>query len=1371
MATRASVRRVLGFLAPVLVASLGVSCSDSFDASRSLPPRGTLGEELFGVMCDRVGGQSLHEDLTGASFHDICHRRADGTFADHVDQTALPPLVDGQPDLDGKPVPLAKQQQDRAYGVARLETLARHRPDLIAALDATFPDIQVPIKDLGNADPTKSCNPPAASGEGPLHTELANLLGRFQNLYDDGTIPQSTESIGSVVNAFKAAPDAQQAWAVYDARAGYRPIDLTLGAARPIIAYPNLRDFANATLSLLSADSNPYDPNAQHDASGNRIPVPGPAYQQLEALMAAAHAELANATVDPTPPPLVVTSDPQTGRTVLSRPRTDLELLQTILYDQKPAYGGGTSFYIAQRDPRGYALVPLVGGKVPAPFVDMDGDGLADVDGLGQFVTSNGQPAPSPFFAVGAPDALARDAFGRALAAPGGKLLYGYIDTSHTFTASLVHDLEPLVDPNPADNHETVMDLMAGAHVVIGARKQGATKAYADGSTVTYTGFDTNASPLLDLVYALGQILADPTTDDTLTFARTLVANDTGGVARVVGDGLYAKSLADKATTAHIPPTSTLWDEMIDVAVQIDKEPGLLEDVLRALGDDASLPLGNAFAAYGANLDRISYDRNALNGPPFDFATMDGSSPKTPVDRTKPDTGVNRSEMQRFLQAIHDTNGVTACNKQGAVVHAHDVSIPIIGNQDIDIPYGPNNNALVAALLSSNYGNKKTFNECEVFKIDNLAAFYLDSIVGAGSLYFRDNFVRNGSLGGLGAATVGLIEQSSGIGFDGTDGGDTYNGPALTTPGFWDTAGSKTFRPKPGWLDRLVFFDLANDSPNPGGPNYRTNHFLADLQGADIGTSICPERVIPDPCAASGSTCAGAPDIASDKNVHGLRSCPDGDWLFQRDQDATFVWEDEGFYGAVTPLVSAFALAKNPTTGKPRHREDLFIELMDVLHKHWQSAQGAQSSTGAGECTLSLSPAVNCARDGADSYEPLLAQIFSSDMLTALHDLVKTMEGMQIPTCAAADPKTGACTKAGPSVDGVTILANATAALLDPDRAKAVMLTDRQGNVTARRNDGTTNPQVTPLYLVLEALNEIDQAFAQYAQANPNDTQRQAEWRLARSQLVDQFLSVNGENTPMQSFVDPAVPAILPVLLDAVRSQLAAHCPAGSASCPWARTDLTNNAAATIGGPTFAATMDVLEAIRADTGGRTETEKLLSYLVDAASSNDALAELLGSSDDLIQVLRDDTNLVPLYHVLASAAVPTTTDPQGNKHEGVVDATTALLARVAGRAYDTSKNEICAKELDPNGVLDVALAHLVTPMQRCDANGQNCQPGETPLEVILDAIADVNRAAPGSPGTMAPSDYANVANELSEFLLDGQRGLEQFYAIVRNGTVH
>jgi hypothetical protein len=1364
MATHATAARVLALLVPTAI----ISCSNSFDTSRTLPPRGTLGAELFGVMCDRVGAQSLHEDLTGASYYSICH----APFTDTVDTSQLPAPAAGQVNTAGQPVPLAQVEADRAYGIARIQTLAQHRTDLIAALDATFPDVMIPVKDITNPDPTQSCNPPGgsgASGEGRLHDALTDLLGRFQGLYNDGTIPQSTESIAAVVNAFKADPDAQAAWAVFDARAGYRPVDINLGAMRPTIAYPQLRDFANATLALLSADSQPYAENPQLDASGNRIPVPGPAYPQLSKLLGAAHAELLNTTADPAVPPLVVSTDPITGRQILSRPRQDMELLQSILYAQNAAFGGGTSRYIVQRDSRGYVSVPLVNGQVPAPFQDSNGDGLPDVDAQGNFITTGG-PAPSPFFAVGATDAPARDTSGRALTGAAGQLIYGYVDTSHTYTASLVRNLEPLFDPNPADDHETLMNFLAGGEVLFGARQPNQTKSYADGETVTYDAYDTQNSPLLDLIYAFGQILADPTAGDTFSFAKTLVTQQPNTVARLVGDSLYAKGLANADTSGRLPKTSTLWDEMIDTTIQIEQEPGLLEDVLRALGDDASLPLSTVFSTYMANDDHISYDRTHLNGPTFNETTMDGSQPKTPVDRTGVDAAWNRSEMQRFLQAIHDTNGVTACNKAGAVVHALNVNIPIVGNTNVDIPTGPANSGLVGdvmgAILAANYGSQKSFTECEVFKIDNLAAFYLDSIVGDANLYFRDNFIRNGSIGGLGAATVGLIENSSYIGYD-PGSADAYNDADPTKPGFWDTSGSQTFRPKPAWLDRLVFFDQVNDSPSPGQTNYNTNHFLTDLQGMQLGAAACPERLIPDPCVTS-STCKGAPDIAADGMVHGLRSCPTNEWLFNRDQDSTFVWEDLGFYNAITPLVTAFATAKNPVTGQPRHREDLFISLMEVLHRHWQTQQGAAANPD--ECVLTYAgpngtpAATNCSQDGAGSYEPLMAQIFSSDMLTALHDTVKTIEGISVPTCATADPVTGVCTKAGTPLDGVSILANATRALIDPAQAKAVGLQDRQGHATSLRNDGTTNPQVTPLYLVLETLDEIDQAFANYAQQNPTDTQRQADWRLARSQLVDQFLGVTGQNTTTQTFTDPSLPAILPVLLDAVRTQVAAHCPGPPyGTCAWARQQLTQNAAATIGGPTFATALDVAEALRQNDRGRQSLEQLLTYLVDAGSNNDALAEFLASMDDLVQVIRDDANLVPLYHVLATAALPTTKDASGNTHRGVVDATTALLSRISGRAYQGA-TEICASELDPDGVMPIALANLVTPMTNPDATVT-----QTPLEFILDAIGDVNKQSPGSPGPVKAPDLGNTANELSEFLLDPERGLEQFYAIVRNGT--
>jgi hypothetical protein len=1353
----------VGALASVAMAASVSACADQFDTTRSPPPRGTVGEELYGVLCDRVGAQALHEDLTGASYRGICHKDATGQWATKVDQTALPGSDPNAIDVNGQPVTVAAQDANRQHAVARIEAMGRRRADLVASLDAAFPAISVPVKDA-------SCS---SAGSDKLSNQLTALLGRFQGLYDDGTIPQSTESLARVFDAIKSAPDAQSSFARFEARQGYRPIDVALGAARPVIAWDGLRDLLNSSLALLASDSQPY----AVDSSGNHQVIPGPANPQFNQLIQVSHHEMLYATPDPSPGPLLIASDSGIGRTLLSRPRTDLEVLGTLFYAQGSAFGnaGAKPSFIVRRDARGYAQVHAPGGVVPGPFVDADHDGLADVDDLGRFVTTDGQPPASPFFFPGL--ALGnRDQCGRALGgapatgatdagsgseagatdagpAPVGNpcgnvtpddLLYEYLDTSHVFATRLMNDLKPLANPDASAKHETLMYALAGAPLLLGSRDGGpkTQKCYAPdpkdpsncsdpASLLAYDSFETDSSALLDLVYAVGQMLGDPTIDDTLAFTSQLFTSSVGDVARLAGDGLAMKASANQHTEAKIPPTSTFWDEMLDVTVQLEKEPGLLEDVLRSLGADGTQNLGQIFANYMQFDDRVTYDPNHLNGPPLNKSLGNNAEMNTPVDRTQPDTGFNRSAMQRFLSLVHDTNGVTACNKPGAVVHTHGINLPLIGNPDLPLGGG-------------------SYQECEVFKIENLAKFYLDAIVGKGSLYFRPNIMRTGILG-FGAATVDVIDQSSGIGYE-------YNGPTdgngtstNDTTGFWDPPSAKTFRPRPQWLDRLVFFDQKTNT-NTTDKYYITQHFLADLNGPHIGSSVCPERQnVPDPCAnASNSNCGGAPDASSDGLVHGLRNCPDGDWLDQRGADTIFVWEQFGFYQAITPLLSAFV---------NHGREDLFIQLMDVMYRHWADGNGTPQ-----ECLLSSDPKAQyqqCSKDGVVTYEPLLVDDFGGDILPALHDFEKTLEATTIQHCATLDPTTHQCT-AAQKMDGIAVLAAATRALVDPDQATAAGLKDRHGAVTGQRNDGTTNPQVTPVYLLTQALNAMDAAFANDpAKGTPDD--RLAQWRLARSQLVDQFLAVDGTTTS-STFHNPAIPQITPVLIDLLRAQLLARCPTSFSApndrCTWARDTLTQQMTNVIHGPTFGATMDVLEAIRTDPNSRRQLGNLLQYLLNAASDNDALPSVLASANDMIQLLEDDTNLVPVYHAIAPAL-----DHQPGQ-KSVVDAQLALLGKISGRALDGAGKESCGPELDPNQVLNIALKNLVTPMQAPDGTTT-----QTPLQIIMDVIGDVNRADPSQTSKFAGADYASIADNVSDFLLNKERGLEQFYEIVRQGTVN
>ncbi len=97
-------RSVIGYVGLGSLVVGALACND-FDTKRSPPPRGTVGEEVFGVLCDRIGAQSLREDMTGASFRDVCHKKGDGSYADQVDESKLPSVTaEGR---EAKPVRVA----------------------------------------------------------------------------------------------------------------------------------------------------------------------------------------------------------------------------------------------------------------------------------------------------------------------------------------------------------------------------------------------------------------------------------------------------------------------------------------------------------------------------------------------------------------------------------------------------------------------------------------------------------------------------------------------------------------------------------------------------------------------------------------------------------------------------------------------------------------------------------------------------------------------------------------------------------------------------------------------------------------------------------------------------------------------------------------------------------------------------------------------------------------------------------------------------------------------------------------------------------------------------------------------------------------
>ena len=86
--------------------------------------------------------------------------------------------------------------------------------------------------------------------------------------------------------------------------------------------------------------------------------------------------------------------------------------------------------------------------------------------------------------------------------------------------------------------------MLGGMHVAVGARVAN-TKAYPNGKTVAYQGISKD-SPMVDLVYALGVILSDRSTDATLALGRELYASKPGEMARVTGAMSAASSITDE---------------------------------------------------------------------------------------------------------------------------------------------------------------------------------------------------------------------------------------------------------------------------------------------------------------------------------------------------------------------------------------------------------------------------------------------------------------------------------------------------------------------------------------------------------------------------------------------------------------------------------------------------------------------------------------------------------------------------------------------------------------------------------------------------------------------------------------------------------
>ncbi len=649
-----------------LVLFVGPAGCHSFDTTRRPAPRGTLGEEIVRVFCERMASEANPTDVMGLAWRPVCRGE-------------VPPPADAPP---------------------RLAVLMANRTRLARALDRVLP-------------------------EDAIGDDLGYFMGQLLPLMDDPRerLPGNTRLLAAFLDLLASDAEALDALSAMGTRTGYRPTRVALGMVRPILAYPEFDDFASRALRVLT------------DRADD--PSDGLAADEWRAMGRVLALEMATlAPSDPLP----------------AGEESTLALTRRLMFTRDVAFGaGGSARYVLARDERGVGLP--AGGVIAAPFVDMDRDGLADVDTLGRFLDASGAPVDlaRPFRVldeVGIP----RDSGGRALRGDGTRI-WEYVEADTTLVAGLVREAAPWF----AVETPTMLDLARGMPAMLGP-DVALTETYGD-YTLTYEGPSTPAGSMFDMVYALGEMMHRDETDRALALTEMLLRDHEPEVAAMIDSGRFMLDRSDAYPAARLDQPNVLWDDLLALVVRFSHQPGLVEAFLRAMADPRSARLGEVYGGLMRHRAAIQYDPADINGVPVGFP-LDQR-----VDRAMPDVRGNESLFQRSIALIDGLNGVQVCNRDGAVLRITLLGLPIRW-------------PLVGSARA-----------CEIIRIDNVAEAYAEAILGRYELELQSGFLTFmvNTASTLGINVDQALEEASGI-------------------------RGMTRRPTPQALNRLVFWGLADSS-------------------------------------------------------------------------------------------------------------------------------------------------------------------------------------------------------------------------------------------------------------------------------------------------------------------------------------------------------------------------------------------------------------------------------------------------------------------------------------------------------------------------------------------------------------------------------
>ena len=299
--------------------------------------------------------------------------------------------------------------------------------------------------------------------------------------------------------------------------------------------------------------------------------------------------------------------------------------------------GGSNPLWLVLVDQRGRAMVAKdpVTGDLPDPFVDLDHDGLADVDPVtGDYVDINNLPidAPLPFSSEGQRPMVDQH------------LLYRYADLRYSPLAALIHQLQPMISSG------LVWKLARALPALLGPMTQ---RSDGDG---TFEGYDADLSPLQAATHALVSILNYPRLAQLLESILTIAELRQPQLARLLSEADAVGAVLDRYPDVALREHNRLLDDLIPHLLAMSRRAYLLR-IMESFDDPRWSSLGPGLA------EMIRYRSVSPDGWDYydDYDTYEQYlTVSKAMDWTKSDIQYQyRSNLQRGIHLIHDTNEIT----------------------------------------------------------------------------------------------------------------------------------------------------------------------------------------------------------------------------------------------------------------------------------------------------------------------------------------------------------------------------------------------------------------------------------------------------------------------------------------------------------------------------------------------------------------------------------------------------------------------------------------------------------------------------------------------------------------------------------------